>query len=140
MLIIGIIVAVVLVALAVIFIAVTGDDNSSGTSTELTDDAIRVNGVEQTIEYTDELGELKAVTFTYYGPILRNLPNGQGKGEYSDGTYEGPYENGIRQGDNATFKRKDGYTYTGTYINDKPYEGEWTDPYGNLFSKIHEGY
>lgn len=64
------------------------------------------------------------VQFTYTGPVNeQGEPHGKGIGKYKDGTYEGEYVNGIKQG-KALYATYDGInTFEGIYVDDKYFEG-----------------
>ena len=73
--------------------------------------------------YTNSKGE----TFTYTGEVDENgIPDGEGKGTYNDGEYEGEYVNGLRHG-TATYDTSDGSNhFEGTYSNDEYSKGRLT--------------
>lgn len=106
------------------------------------------------------------ITYTYTGPVSNGLPNGQGKGVYKEGTYEGPYVDGVRQGDNAkfvysmkgckgdvyeghfekdffdgecTYTQNDGYYFKGIAKRGNWYNGEWYDKSGKSISRVVDG-
>lgn len=61
------------------------------------------------------------VTFKYTGYIVNGLPNGRGNGIYKEGIYDGPYVNGVREGENCT------YTYTKGPNKDCVYKGGFSE-------------
>ena len=107
------------------------------------------------------------ITYTYTGPVSNGLPNGVGKGVYKEGTYEGPYVDGVRQGDNAkfvytmrgsckgdvyeghfekdffdgecTYTQNDGFYFKGTAKRGNWYNGEWFDKSGKSISQVVDG-
>ena len=90
-----------------------------------------------------------------------------GKGIYKEGTYEGPYVDGVRQGDNAkfvytmrgsckgdvyeghfekdffdgecTYTQNDGFYFKGTAKRGNWYNGEWFDKSGKSISQVVDG-
>lgn len=99
--------------------------------------------------------------FSYTGPVINDLPNGQGVGVYELGTYKGNYVNGIREGENCEFRTKDGhntykgsfkndmydkgnlyssgYTFKGTFSDGQPYNGTWYDSQNKEYAKVVNG-
>ena len=70
------------------------------------------------------------IHFTYTGPLADGKANGQGKGVYEMGDYEGNYVNGIREGQGKfTFTSGDskGDTFEGKFKNDMFDNGEYHD-------------
>ncbi len=53
--------------------------------------------------------------------------NGEGRWLYTDGYYEGVFVNGSREGRGTFFNSKENAKFTGTYENNKPYDGEWSN-------------
>lgn len=73
----------------------------------------------------------KEVTFTYSGPVVDNLPEGEGKGSYQlDGgltaEYTGPYTGGLRSGDGAVYKISNGDVFEGSFDSDFYKNGKYT--------------
>lgn len=113
-----IIAACILLAIAVFFITRTG---SSGPQPPV---AAKIAETEVTEKsYTNS----KGVTFTYTGEVNENgIPNGEGKGTYSNGKYDGEYVNGLRHG-RATYDTSNGSNhFEGTYSNDEYSKGRLT--------------
>ena len=107
------------------------------------------------------------ISFKYTGPIVDGKPNGIGKGEYDMGTYEGPYKDGIREGDSCKFvitksgqskgdvyegsfkndhyegdcvyTQKDGYYFKGTARDGDFYNGVWYKKDGRVDYNVEEG-
>lgn len=69
-------------------------------------------------------------SFTYSGSLNDNdMPEGKGKGVYKEGTYEGEYVDGMRQGQ-GTWTTADGSNvFSGTFADDKYSQGtlKWSD-------------
>ena len=89
---------------------------SAADTTQVTDSLISISAKDTTI------------SFKYTGPIVDGKPNGIGKGEYDMGTYEGPYKDGLREGDSCKFVitksgQSKGDVYEGSFKNDT-YEGD----------------
>ncbi|MCD7721732.1 MAG: protein kinase [Prevotellaceae bacterium] len=96
--------------------------------------AVEEEVTEQEISYNGK-------AFTYTGPVnSEGMPDGKGKGIYQEGTYEGEYVNGCRQG-KATYKTKDGSnTFEGTYENDQYSNGKLTlSEDGSYFEGTYDG-
>lgn len=85
---------------------------NSSTATEVTD-----------MSYTNSLG----TTFTYTGEVDENgIPNGEGRGVYNNGVYEGYYVDGLRQGA-AIYDTSDNTNhFEGTFDNDVYSTGKLT--------------
>lgn len=76
----------------------------------------------------------QGISFTYTGQTINDKPNGIGTGQYDNGEYNGPYINGLRSGDNATFNTSDGENaFVGTFKNDEYYKGSLTLKSGEYF-------
>lgn len=79
---------------------------------------------EETVEKIESVNEqrytnMAGESFIYTGAVEDNLPNDKnGKGVYSDGTYEGEYVRGERQG-YGVFTMNDGTKMTGQFVKDK---------------------
>lgn len=70
------------------------------------------------------------IRFTYTGPMADGKPNGQGKGVYEMGDYEGNYVNGIREGQGKftfTSGESNGDTFEGKFKNDMFDNGDYYD-------------
>ena len=93
--------------------------------------------VKHETEVTDMQWEKKnkyGNTFTYTGTVIDSIPNGQGKAVFSDGSsYEGRFNDGLRDDNNATFKDKDGNVFTGTFNHDTIVQGRITAPDGRYY-------
>lgn len=117
----------------------------------------------------DSLGESapyytnsKGIGFGYVGEWANDMPNGQGTGYYNNGTYNGPYVDGLRSGENCTFNTSDGMnTYVGSFADDEynhgvltlntgeyfegdfyngqPYNGTWYNADGSFNSDVKDG-
>lgn len=105
------------------------------------------------------------VSYTYRGQMVKGKPNGMGHGVYADGTYDGPYKDGEREGaggkfvytsgnnngdtyfgefDDDRFEGKGEYssrnhTYVGTFDDGKPEDGVKRDAKGNVTDKWVNG-
>ena len=101
-------------------------------------------------------------TFTYTGTVIDNIPDGQGRAFFSDGSsYEGRFHKGLREDNNAIFKDKDGNVFTGSFkhdtivkgsitvpdgrhykgkfSNDQPFNGTWYDFNGEVMCQVING-
>lgn len=126
--------------------------------TTMTDTA--VTEVTQVTDYA--FTNSQGLKFTYTGPLVNDEPNGEGTGMYANGTYSGPYSNGLRHGEDGTFKTSDGKnSYKGSFYNDKynrgtltlntgesfegtfsngqPYNGTWYNADGTFNSNVKNG-
>ncbi|MCD8304737.1 MAG: hypothetical protein LUC86_07940, partial [Prevotellaceae bacterium] len=103
------------------------------------------------------------VSYKYTGDVNEDgQPEGKGRGVYEDGTYEGEYVNGCRQGE-ATFVTTggedkfeglfwgdeyhegtltlvdDGSFFKGTFSGNEPYTGTWYNKDGSVYCKLING-
>ncbi len=65
--------------------------------------------------------------FTYTGEVDDNIPNGQGKAVFDNGDiYEGPFKDGMFNGENAKYQYKKGEIITGQVENNQFVKGRIT--------------
>ncbi len=136
--------------------------NSSSADTEVTTTKEVVN-FPVTVEVDGE-----KMSYQYSGPINeQNMPEGVGKATYTTNvqgitsSYEGPFTNGLRNGNNATLTFSNGDKYEGAFVDDffegqgkytfgddgsyfegeyrkgKEYKGSWYDKKGNVLSTVN---
>ncbi len=159
---------VVAVAVACIFVGVAvyrcAESGSSSKetpveATEETVDTIDIDHIADTIDYV----YMDMESFIYAGPLNSDdQPEGEGKGIYDTGTYEGEYSAGCRQGKGSfvtadgtnrfegTFKDDrydegtltyiaDGSHFKGNFRNGEPYTGTWYNSDGSLYCRLVNG-
>ena len=94
------------------------------------------NGNNQTsvVVKNYEVNVHEGSTYQYWGEMIDNIPTGNGKAKYNDGSiYEGYFEKGLRHGKGKMIF-PDGYTYIGDYVNNKAEgQGEMRYPSGNRY-------
>ena len=102
-----------------------GIHSSHGSTTEDTAASDTTLGI-QMVE--NQQMTVKGGTITYTGPVnAKRMPEGIGKAKYNDGTYNGPFVDGVRSGDNATFVYStNGDKFSGSYSDDHFERGRYT--------------
>ena len=105
--------------------------------------------------------ESSYISYNYTGPTVNGLPEGYGLAKYPNGTYEGFFVEGYRQGrgffkdnnegtfegrfDNnyyseGTYKMKNGIYFSGTWREQQPYNGKWYSKDGkSILSEVKNG-
>lgn len=102
------------------------------------------------------------IKFHYQGEVVDGSPNGKGVGTYSEGIYEGKYNQGKREDSYAIMRLYNGDTYHGSWANDyynkgrytfketgmyfegefkngEPYNGTYFNPNGSEYVKVKNG-
>ena len=102
------------------------------------------------------------IKFHYQGEVVDGSPNGKGVGTYSEGIYEGRYNQGKREDSYAIMRLYNGDTYHGSWANDyynkgrytfketgmyfegefkngEPYNGTYFNPNGSEYVKVKNG-
>lgn len=122
-LIFGLLIGLVVVAVA---IAVWPSKQSESVESEAIAGPTILEG--EIVEAAEVLSPLTGEKFTYSGKMVNGLPNGEGKGVYADGVYEGNYADGLRSGQgvyttkpekNGTYERFEGTFADDHYDNGK---------------------
>ncbi|MCD8291360.1 MAG: protein kinase [Prevotella sp.] len=123
-----------------------------------------ISNEEETGNYVEnQAEEYNGVEYTYTGNVNeKGLPDGDGKGVYPAGIYEGRYVNGSRDGKGkfntsdgentyeGTFiddkyntgiltSNSDGYYFKGSFVDDQPYEGTWYNKNGTVYARVKKG-
>lgn len=140
---------------------ITGKTSPNPNDTEAVADTVVKDFV-----YTTNING-NATTFKYTGPLVNNVPNGEGKGVYdNNGIYEGTYVDGHREGENCkftwtvgenkgdvyvggfkndlldgecTFTQGDGFYFKGIAKSGNWHQGDWYDKNGNHVSCVVDG-
>ncbi len=105
----------------------SGEGSESSALSEVAEETPAAPMVETVsdLSYTNS----KGVNFTYTGSTTDGVPQGQGFGVYTDGTYEGFYVDGLRSDENGKFTLLSGdITYSGKFVDDVIVEGRLTWP------------
>lgn len=106
--------------------------SNNPTSSEVATQTKEVVNFPVTIEVNGE-----KMSYQYSGPINeQNMPEGVGKATYTTNvqgitsSYEGPFTNGLRNGDNATLTFSNGDKYEGAFVDDF-FEGQGKYTFGD---------
>ena len=113
--------------------------NGASEAKEKQDTTILVSEPEPKVvtdmSYTSPVKGSKMGTYTYTGPVDENdRPHGIGKAKLTNGDlYEGPFVNGVMEGENAKYYYKVGDRFEGKMQNDHFVNGTYTSVDGSFY-------